>query len=280
MVELPTPDILASLHLEQGESLHLASCDISQYYNRLQAPAFPVPFLGLSRIRRSKLGFESGPEVFVPCLRCIPMGATFAGHLAQGASIAIVRRSGLLGSLIGGSGRQIVPRQVGTIVVYIDDITVVSTSACTANDSTSRNVSTLSGHKLPDAPDKRQMAPSGKPGEALGLWRWPEGVLTIKPKTVLRLRVRTERLLRLGFASATDLRQTFGLCICICLLRRELLSILDKAFEFMQTDDEERRRRLPPAVGTELNMLLDLFPLMYADLRAGFCIRVYASDAS
>lgn len=36
IVELPTPDLLASLSMEEGKSLHLASCDISQYYKSLK----------------------------------------------------------------------------------------------------------------------------------------------------------------------------------------------------------------------------------------------------
>lgn len=105
-------------------------------------------------------------------------------------------------------------------------------------------------------------------------------MLTIKPDTAFRLRVRTERLLRIGFASATEMRQTIGSWIWACLLNRSLLSILDTVFDFMSCENEEQRRRLPRAVRIELHMLLDLFPLRYADLGVEFSTRVYTSDAS
>lgn len=124
-MELPTPDLLASLHMDRGQTLHLASCDISQYYNRLRAPPFLIPFLGLPKIRSSKLCLATDSEFVVPCLRCIPMGATFAVGLAQTVSTAIIRRSGLLPSLLTTAGSRTIPKRVGTVIVYIDDVSVV-----------------------------------------------------------------------------------------------------------------------------------------------------------
>lgn len=123
-MELPTQDLLSELQLHPGRELFLASCGISQYYNRLKAPPFLVPFLGLPRVSSSLVDTELRSDFVVPCLLCIPMGATFAVHVAQAASLALVRRSGVIGhALTLDSDRTL--REKSTIqVVYIDVSTV------------------------------------------------------------------------------------------------------------------------------------------------------------
>lgn len=86
-VELPTPDLISSFRVPDGEELHIGGCDISQFYNRLRAPDFLVPYLGLPRIRSALVKSKHSSRYVVPCLRCIPMGATFAVALAQRVSI-------------------------------------------------------------------------------------------------------------------------------------------------------------------------------------------------
>lgn len=95
-VELHTADILAELRIGRNETLKLVRCDVSQYYNRLKAPEFLIPFLGLPRVRCSSLGIDLDTDFAVSCLRCIPMGATFAVRLAKSAFINLIRRSGFL----------------------------------------------------------------------------------------------------------------------------------------------------------------------------------------
>lgn len=55
---------------------------------------------------------------------------------------------------------------------------------------------------------------------------------------------------------------------------------MDEVFQFAALLLESSHFRLPPAVRLELEMLLDLFPLKYAELRVDTSLRVYASDAS
>lgn len=56
-----------------------------------------------------------------------------------------------------------------------------------------------------------------------------------------------------------------GRWIWPCLLRRSLLSVMDAVFKFCNEADMSSSRRLPQQVRVELNILLDIFPLMYAD---------------
>lgn len=58
-VELPTPDLTASLVIDPGGDLFLAGCDVSQFFNRLKAPTELIPFLGFPRIKTSLLNLTS-----------------------------------------------------------------------------------------------------------------------------------------------------------------------------------------------------------------------------
>lgn len=194
-VALPSPDLLCSLRLPPGSRLYLSGCDISQYYNRLRAPDFLVPFLGMPRVRSAALGLSPPHEVLVPCLRCIPMGASFAVNLAQRATLAILQRSGVCKSLVErGAARQL-RGGMGTQVPYIDDCNSVGTSASGVNEATRRIMATLEKHGLPVTPKKTQWADDTSPACALGLWWWQSGILSPRPAMVRRLRRETERIL-------------------------------------------------------------------------------------
>lgn len=283
-VELPTPDFLASLRLPTDQRLFLASCDISQFYNRLRAPEFLVPFFGLPRVRRSLLRtFSDLPPsdgYVVPCLRCIPMGATFAVNIAQHVSLAIVRRAGLGRTVLDTSSSRSITGGVGRQLVYIDDISAVGTSLRGVNKVTDRIVSALTAANLPTEPRKLQRASATTPSEALGLWWWGNGVLTVKPALSRKLRVHTEAIISRGRCSPQEMRRLCGLWVWACLLRRGLLAVMDRVYEFSNQSCPAKYRPLPRQVRVELNMLLDLFPAMYADIRMSDSSRVYATDAS
>lgn len=94
-VESATLGLLADLHLPLSERLYLFGCDILQYYIRLKAPDFLVLFLELPRVLSSQVSRTTRTEYVLPYLQCILMGASFAVHLAQAASLSILRRSRL-----------------------------------------------------------------------------------------------------------------------------------------------------------------------------------------
>lgn len=183
-VELPSPDLLCSLHLPAGARLFLSGCDISQYYNRLRAPEFLAPFLGLPHIFSSALGILTQHEYVVPCLRCIPMGASFAVNIAQRATLSIMKRVGIGKVLVERGATRELRGGMGTQLPYIDDCNSVGTSASGVNEATRRIISSLKKHGLPVAPQKTQWADSSSPACALGLWWWQSGVLSPRPAMV------------------------------------------------------------------------------------------------
>lgn len=76
------------------------------------------------------------------------------------------------------------------------------------------------------------------------------------------------------------MQRVCGLWVWACLLRRPLLSVMGEMFTFADLPQPNRRRRLPRKIIVELNVLLDMFPMLYVDLSVPASQRVYASDAS
>lgn len=277
--ELPNPDLFSTLIVPPDKNLYTASCDISQFYNRIKAPEFLIPFFGLPRIRAARLGITSTHEFLVPCLRWIPMGATFAVMLAQKVSLAVVRRSGFSRNIISSSSSKFVEGKSGRVAVYIDDITVLSTRRKVANRILVRIIQQFRRHGLPVEESKTSFA-DFTPSDALGI-RWcPSGVLTPRPSTFAKLVSFSLTLISRRKGSPAMVRRLNGLWIWVALLRRGILSIMSAVFEFADQKPEGTSVKIPSIVLAELECLLGLLPLVYADLCAPFSLRAYASDAS
>lgn len=166
---------------------------------------------------------------------------------------------------------------------YIDDCNSVGTSDSGVNKATEELGAALASHGLPIAEHKTQWASaSGRPASALGLWWWPSGVLTPRPAMVRRLRWQTERVISRRGAQVCELRSLIGAWVWCCLLRRGALSILDTLFEVSdkETLSPLQFYRLRAGQLDELHTLLDVMPLLFADLRVPQSSRLYASDAS
>lgn len=95
ILELPIPEILGSLILEQQEDIFLLGFDLSQFYNILTTPEDVVPILGMLRIEAPAVGIESSSGFVIPCHTCIAMGISFRVALVQKVTITIIKDSNL-----------------------------------------------------------------------------------------------------------------------------------------------------------------------------------------
>lgn len=236
-VELPTPDMLSSLSLPKGKTLYLSSCDISQFYNRLKAPEFLIPFLGLPRVKSSLVAVQTESEYVVPCLLCVPMGATLAVGLAQTVSMAILSRAALARPPLTRNEIDVKIRNgEGSQIVYIDDFTTIGTSCAQVNEATKKIIEVLKQCHLPVEAGKTTWACGGVPGVALGLWWWQEGVLTVKPSMMRKLWDDTTAVLSRNRASPHQMQSLLGKWTWACLLRRPVLSLFESVYRFCSRD--------------------------------------------
>lgn len=280
-VELPTPDIVSSLFLDEGSELHISGCDLSQYHNRLRAPPELVPLLWFPRLEAKLLGLSSPSGILTPCLSCIPMGASFAVAIAQRVTSSVLRSAGLqsptpFSGLLGTHLR----RGSFTPLPYIDDITIIGTSAQTVNSARDKAARSFRSSSLPTEPAKNVDAVVGAYSIAIGLAWWHDGTLTVKPGYAQKLFVTTNRIVSSRWSSPRELQHAVGLWNWALLLRRPAFSVLFYCYAFMLEAEPDKRRRLPESVVVELSILPDLFPLLFADLSRPLESRIYCSDAS
>lgn len=207
------------------------------------------------------------------------MGATFAVALAQAASTAALRRDGLP---VPESFHALLDSRVGqacSVLPYIDDITSVGTSAQRVNQTRDRAVAVLAGVNLHTDP-RKSFSAGNRPYEvALGLAWWSDGAINVKPSHALRLFKSTNPIVASKRASPAQLREVIGLWTYTLVLRRPAFSILFDTFSFLNEREPDKRLRLPDSVVDELTALMDVFPLLFADLHQPLSPRIYFSDA-
>lgn len=99
------------------------------------------------------------------------MGATFAVHLAQAASLAVLQRMWLRNPPLMRDSTDLRVRDgEGTALAYIDDMTVVGTDREGVNSATRRVMQQLKEANFPGKESKTLWADEVHPGETLGLW--------------------------------------------------------------------------------------------------------------
>ena len=160
-VELPSPEIISTLSLPQGEQIFVSGCEFSQFYNRLLAPSFLVPLIRLPRVRTVEVACDLPVPFVIPCLRVIPMGATFSVALAQAVSLAVLRRANICPQNTANEiANAVISHSRPLHIPYIDDINTVTSNPKFSNDATVRTARIAASVGLPVAEGKRSLLES------------------------------------------------------------------------------------------------------------------------
>lgn len=168
------------------------------------------------------------------------------------------------------------------ILPYIDDINVVGTTTVKVNRDQRRAAAALASVNLQTDTKKDFFAGDSLYRVAIGLSWWSsEGVLTVKPAHALRLFKITNAIVCSKRASLERVRHITGLWTYALLLRHPAFSILYHTFRLLEQPgvSATSKQRVPDSVVEELSALLDVFPLLFADLRQPLSPRIYFSDA-
>lgn len=155
------------------------------------------------------------------------------------------------------------------VLPYIDDITVIGTSLANVNRDRERAAKPLAEACLHTDSRKDVIADDAAYKIAIGLAWWKDGVLTVKPSHALCLFQDTTAILRSKWVTVARVQELVGLWTNALLLRRPAFSILFFTFHFIEEAGKNRqiKPRVPESVLEELSALLDIFPLLAADLR-------------
>jgi hypothetical protein len=84
-VQLPTPDLLATVRPVPGKPLYVGKIDLDNFYHRIRLPDWMCPYFALPPLRAGDVGLEAeyGADTTIwPCCATLPMGFSHSVFLA------------------------------------------------------------------------------------------------------------------------------------------------------------------------------------------------------
>ena len=243
-----------------------------------------------------------GDGRLVPALATLAMGDRNACDFGQAAHRELLIRAGALDPGCEVHYGAPLPRSRTLHGVMIDDrlsLSIVSRDA--VGDAVAARASKewdaamdayadSCGRPVPSKTQRRAAA-----GRVWGAWLdGRRGTLGGPPERRAALAMLSLRMACCGWASPLLMQRLLGSWVFHLMLRRAGFSVLDAAFGFARSsagldpegaghaasEDDERIRRLPPPVRSELSAIACLAPLLVTDLRAPVAPRLWCSDAS
>jgi len=278
-VQLPTPDVIASLEVPEGTTLYTAKADLSDFFHQFLLPDHLRPYFCLPSIRAGELGIPGyGPhEVVWPMLTTVPMGWSHAVYVTQRAHEEIVLREGLFArdDFISNAADARVSRP--RIFIYIDDSGICGTSREEVAGLQQRYLAVMARYGLPAKPSK--VVPATSTGvDVLGV-RVDAARFGLGVDKLVTLAALTEAMLARGYATGRQFSRLIGSWVWCLLPCRPFLSVLRACYRFVAAAWQEPRP-LWHSVRRELQVLLGLLPLLHVDLSAPWSGVLVAADSS
>ncbi|CAK0877769.1 unnamed protein product [Prorocentrum cordatum] len=274
----------SSIELAPGEVLWTAGVDIADAFYNMGLPPELRHLFALPRLRAAQLGVRElggrpvpGRAWVRPCLAVLPMGWTHALDFCQKVHRNIlVQKGGFDGvpELVDGMPAPHI--QDGAYTAYVDNFISfgVDPDRPAALLKSAQEALSSAGLPLhePDLP--------ASVSEQLGwVFDGERGAVRPKSRRAWRLRLGIQGLLARGHASGRQVGKIAGHFAFIAMSRRPLLAVFSAVYAFSRKYFD-RVMKLPPSVRRELRWAASLIPLAWADLRATWSPRIYASDAS
>lgn len=280
-IAMPSVDVLASLRVPDGVTVHMANCDIDNYFHRLLMPEFMQKHFALPPVRAGDLGLDLGFEadqVLYPCAATLPMGFSHSAFIAQAVHEHVVATRTSLGreaAILPGCDTALDRLRYA---LYLDDGTFLGVDGPEALDAVlDEYMAAMISVGLP--PKMKKVEYARVRGTTLGLeFDGERHTLTLEPHKMLCLITDTEALVRRGKCSGRDLGRLIGRWTWAVLCRRPALAALRSVYGFVERQTEVAQ--LWPSVIRELRTLVGLAPLLVAELGAAWHDEAVATDAS
>lgn len=278
-VELPTPDVLASLEVPGDAALFTAKTDLSDFFHQFLLPEELRPYFALPSVRAGELGlpgYDPGEEVW-PMLTTVPMGWSHAVYVTQKAHEQMVRRAGIFDErdFITADGDACVSRT--RIFIYIDDVGILGTDQADV-DARQRAYEELVSRYGLRIKDTKKTRATSTGVDALGV-RVDNTVFGLSAEKLASLAATTIAVLEGGPISGKQLARLIGSWVWALLPCRPLLSVLRASYRFVATA-WNTSRALWRSVRNELHVLVGLLPVLRIDLAAQWSGTLLAADSS
>lgn len=282
-VNLPTPDLLAQLVVPAGQPVYVAKVDLDNYYHRLTLPEWLRPYFALPAVRAGDVGVGElyGDDSMVhPCCNTLPMGWSHSVYLAQAAHENLLDTETRL-----SRADRIHDRATDLNVdrarhqLYIDDLNLFGPDPEVLTELQNEYIDAARRKGLPVKPSKVVKA-STDGVECVGLlFHGARHELGVSVPKLVKLCSDTRALLRHGVCTGTQMSQIVGKWTWAALANRPLLSVLSAVYRFTECASY-RVFSIWDSVRRELQMLVDLAPLMFTTLTENWFDRLVATDAS
>lgn len=277
------------VEIPAGKSLYIAQSDIKDYFYSIPLPEelqqfFCLPSIPARCLREWGVPHHHGGDVNVeglafPMFVVTPMGWSWAMYWAQ----RIHSYQAALGAGLG-PGREVFdgapcPSLDGPepiMLAYADNLNVVGTdceAVQRAKDSAVAHLRSL-GFVIHEELDATSSANS------LGFFiDGVAGRVSPIPQKVSKVIAALRWLQRRPRITGKFIEKIIGHCVHFFLLRRELLSVFRRLYQFVQ-DSYLKRQRLWRSAATEAGWAASLLSISFADLRREWNPTLIATDAS
>jgi hypothetical protein len=290
-VNLPTPDVLAELALEQvtgpngaQQPLYVAKTDLSDFYHSLLLPEWMTDYFCLPAIRIGDLHGRDPSDntlVYPKCLS-LPMGWSHSVIAAQIVHEFIIQRAGLLtiAPPLSRLNDNTVRDGRERSQTYIDDFIVYGTDPLRVG-----RVQTLHSDAVTDAGFVVKASKSVKPQctppvKCVGVS--VDGVQLragVDASELEELRQQTLAFLRARVVTGRELSRIVGAWVWAVSVRRPALAVFNSVYTFMRRYDQ-LHTRLWPSVRRELRQITALAPFLNVSIRRRHCKHMVCTDAS
>ena len=290
-VRLPNLADLARIVLLADTKLYAAKADMSNQFYMIACPEafqtyFGLPHLDVTLELSQLTGLAVGTRVW-PRMLAIPMGAAWAVNWAQKAQSSLISASFEGTSVTEPGCLRIGVGALPLWVSYIDDFIVLSHSPSVANAALASGLAALKGVGFVENPKKRFDATHDRFWTpVLGARLSLDGTLAPDPVKIAHVFNMTHNILAFGHTTYRQLMQLVGVWIWFLLLNRPFLSVLFFIYHALNPEGGLSREQLDgelnlhKQVRMELAHLLNIAPLLFADLRYPTHPYLFASDAS
>ena len=277
-LELLNPTYLVEVILE-GEKMFVGKTDISNFFHRVQVPAWMSQYFGLPRVLSDEVGL-AGPQRWVfPVVRSLPMGFIRSVEIAQALHDRLVLPAlpaRCVSLTAKGPKRLTADQDLHT--GYIDDDGAASVQVRPCAEVLTAVKGALGPAGLPHKPSKDVIPGAQEVAELMGIDVHEKGFLLPGAEKLVRVMNASAYVCSSKRCSSEVMGRIVGLWVWFLLLNRCLLSVLDKVYDFIAADLPIRA--VPKEVRRELRMLIDLAPDLVVDLRRLPGTVAVATDAS
>ena len=287
---LGTGSSWARIHIPKNKQLFVAQSDLKDYFYTLQLPEslrqlFSLPPVPSYLLRQWGIGAEHGGQLHYeggwahPMLRVVPMGWSWAMWLTQRVhQYQAQLGTGVSTERVLVDGKEAPDLSSGEVLLlpYADNLNIAGTDERRVQQAKEAAVCRLREvgllvHEELDACSSAQSLGFVIDGQA--------GRVSPVPARLMRVQLAFKWLSRRPRISGKGVQRLLGHAVHFMMLKRCLLSIPRRLYDFVQYAGH-RKCRLWTGAAVEAKWLATLLPLCSADLRKQISSVATASDAS